>query len=76
MLTGLGGAWLGRATFDAWEGGSALARAASVGALTLILQSAVDYPLRTETLAVLFAFCCGLLAIDRPGVETRRHGRP
>jgi O-antigen ligase len=46
----------------AWgPGGSDLARASSVAVVLLLAQSAVDYPLRTETLACLFAFACGCL---------------
>jgi O-antigen ligase len=54
--------WLAIATLRAWRGGSDLARASSAAILLLMAESAVDYPLRTETLAVLFAFCCGTLA--------------
>ena len=39
-----------------------LAQASSAAIFLLMAQSVVDYPLRTETLAVLFAFCCGGLA--------------
>jgi hypothetical protein len=31
----------------------------------LLLHSAGDYPLRTVTLAVVFALCCGLLELAR-----------
>ncbi len=60
-------AWFIRAAFIAWtrpagsEGG-ALAPAASVVIFLLMAHSAVDYPLRTEAVAVLFAFACGTLA--------------
>jgi mannose/fructose/N-acetylgalactosamine-specific phosphotransferase system component IIC len=55
-------AWFASAALRAWRTGSDVARAASVAILLLMAESAVDYPLRTETLAVLFAFCCGTLA--------------
>jgi hypothetical protein len=58
--------WLAPAAWAAWRRGSGLARAASLSILLLLAQSAVDYPLRTETVAVLFAFCCGLLARPDP----------
>jgi O-antigen ligase len=61
--------WLAWTTRNAWRSGSDLARAASAAIVLLMAQSWVDYPLRTETLAVLFAFCCGVLAIER---EARR----
>jgi O-antigen ligase len=69
-------AWFALAAARAWRrGGGALERAASVSILLLLVQSAVDYPLRTETLAGLFAFACGCLVagrFERPGVNTRR----
>lgn len=63
-------AWYGRRTLAVWRnaGGSAgdLQRAASIGILSLLLHSVFDYPLRTETLAVVMAMCCGLLALPLP----------
>lgn len=53
--------WLGWVA--AVVGGDPLARAASLCVLVLMAHSLVDYPLRTETLATLFAFCCGVLAV-------------
>ena len=57
--------WFLLATWTAWRSGSALAQAASAAIALLMVESLVDYPLRTETLAVLFAFCCVLL-VRRP----------
>lgn len=54
--------WLIPAAWRAWRSGPPLAQASSAAIVLLMAQSAVDYPLRTETLAVLFAFCCGVLA--------------
>ena len=54
--------WFAPAALRAWRSGGSLACAASATILLVMAQSVVDYPLRTETLAVLFAFCCGLLA--------------
>ena len=54
--------WSAAAVFKAWKGHDALTRAAAIAVPALLAQSFVDYPLRTESLAVWFAFCCGLLA--------------
>ena len=54
--------WFALSALRAWRSGTSFACAASAAIGLLMAQSAVDYPLRTETLAVLFAFCCGLLA--------------
>ncbi|MDB5480798.1 MAG: hypothetical protein JWO83_1851 [Caulobacteraceae bacterium] len=60
--------WFIPAACRAWRSGPPLAPASSAAIALLMAQSAVDYPLRTETLAVLFAFCCGVLAAPgRPG---------
>jgi len=62
-------AWFAVAAWRVWRatanGGGDLARAASLAILVLMACSVVDYPLRTETLATLFAWCCGLIA-SRP----------
>ena len=55
-------AWFIAAGWRAWRSGPPLAQASSAAVALLMAQSAVDYPLRTETVAVLFAFCCGVLA--------------
>ena len=59
-------AWGAVAAVTAWRGGDLMARAAGIAVAALLAQSCVDYPLRTETLAVWFAFCCGLL-VKRDG---------
>jgi hypothetical protein len=57
-------AWFLSAALRAWSaGGSNLGRAASVGVVALAAMSSVDYPLRTEAAACLFAF---LLAATTP----------
>ncbi len=62
-------AWFLPATWRAWSReGSSLGRAASLGVLTLAAMSWTDYPLRTEALAVLFAF---LLAAITPSADAR-----
>ena len=62
-------AWFLSATWRAWRpGNSSVARGASIGVLALATVSWVDYPLRTESLAVLFAF---LLAAMTPSGRAR-----
>jgi len=68
-------AWFGVAAWRAWTLGDPMARAASAAILLLLGQSFVDYPLRTETLAVFFAFCCSQLATaGRRQAAPRRSG--
>lgn len=54
--------WFGLTAVQAWRGGTATARAASLSIVLLLAASSTDYPLRTESLAVLLAFACGHLA--------------
>jgi len=57
---------------------SAIAEAGSLAVLLLLVHSALDYPLRTTALTVVFAFSCGLLLdpIRRDGSRSgSRHGR-
>lgn len=66
-------AWIVLRAARAWSpAGNPLARASSVSAGLLLAASVVDYPLRTETLACLFAYACGCLASPPPlaGVAT------
>ncbi len=66
--------WYGRRTWAAWRAGTSrerdLQRAASVGILMMLAHSAVDYPLRTATLAVLFAVCAAL--VEKAGQPSER----
>ncbi|MBV8681987.1 MAG: O-antigen ligase family protein [Caulobacteraceae bacterium] len=63
--------WFGLRVARAWSpSGSRLARASSVSAGLLMAASAVDYPLRTETLACLFAYACGCLVPSRTAAES------
>lgn len=59
--------WLGRRSWTAWRARAStdrdLQRAASVAVGLILAHSLVDYPLRTETIAVLFALCCGVLEL-------------
>lgn len=71
--------WWGRRSWAAWRSGAGwqgdLQRAASIALLVIAAHSAADYPLRTETMAVVFVICCALLdgAGRRP--DTRRPRR-
>ena len=47
-----------------------LQRAASIGLFVMLAHSAVDYPLRTATLACLFALCAAIL--EKAGRPTDR----
>lgn len=59
--------WYARRSWAAWRAPpsreSDLQRAASIGIGVLLVHSSVDYPLRTVTLAVVFALCCGMLEL-------------
>ena len=59
--------WYARRCWAAWRAVPSregdLQRAASIGIGVLLLHSAGDYPLRTVTLAVVFALCCGVLEL-------------
>lgn len=69
--------WYGRRAFSAWRGPATrerdLQRAASIAIGVLVLHSMGDYPMRTATLAVMFALCCGLLELaGRPDRTAER----
>jgi O-antigen ligase len=70
--------WWGRRSLTAWRSppseSSNIQRAASVSILLILLHSAVDYPLRTVSMAVIFAMCAALLegAVGTPDPERRR----
>lgn len=57
--------WFATRTRNAWlaarEPGQGLGLAAAVAILAVLAASMVDYPLRTETIAVIFALCCVVL---------------
>lgn len=59
--------WFARRTWSAWRSqpsrGTDLQRAASIAIASLMIHSFVDYPLRTTTLAVVFALCCAMLEL-------------
>jgi len=58
--------WWLRRSFEGWRrppgSETDLARAGAVVVLLLLLHSATDYPLRTETMAVMFAFAAAAVA--------------
>ncbi|MDP3400988.1 MAG: O-antigen ligase family protein, partial [Brevundimonas sp.] len=69
--------WFARRCWTAWRAPPSqagdLQRAASIGIGVLLLHSVADYPLRTITLAVVLALCCGLLEVaQRPDQTTER----
>lgn len=58
--------WFARSAAQAWTGdarspGGAMRIAGTIAVLVLIAHSGVDYPLRTEALAVVLALACGLM---------------
>jgi O-antigen ligase len=61
--------WFGCRAWSAWTGGAGaqrdLQRASTVAIAVVLLHSVVDYPLRTETMATIFAMCCAILEIAR-----------
>lgn len=67
--------WYARRSWTAWKAPPSregdLQRAASIGIGVLLLHSLGDYPLRTTTLAVVFALCCGLLELARRSDQAR-----
>jgi len=67
--------WYARRTWSAWKAPPSregdLQRAASIGIGVLILHSVGDYPLRTVTLSVILALCCGLLELASRTRQTR-----
>lgn len=74
--------WYGRRFWTAWRADVStqrdLQRAASIAVGAVLLHSAVDYPLRTETIAVVFALCCALLelaVLSEAQLNPKRSGR-
>lgn len=68
--------WFGRRAWSAWRAPAGemhdLQRASSIAILMVLIHSAGDYPLRTETIAVLFALFCGILEFSRLSVPRLR----
>ena len=76
LLVGAFMVWYGRRSWRAWKptvpSESSLQRSASVAILIVLLHSLVDYPLRTEAIAVIFAICCAILESPAPVKASRR----
>lgn len=72
--------WYFRRCLSAWKAPVSregdLQRAASIAIGVLLLHSIADYPLRTTTLAVVFALCCGLLELAGRLGQARRAAAP
>lgn len=68
--------WFSRRLVELWRDPGSRDRAAPAAAaaiLAVLAHSFVDYPLRTITIAVIFALCCALLERRaEPGRERRR----
>ncbi len=68
--------WFSRRLVELWRDPGSRDRAAPAAAaaiLAVLAHSFVDYPLRTVTIAVIFALCCALLERRaEPGRERRR----
>ncbi len=64
--------WWGRASWRAWSGAdaNAYARAATIASAAILVHSLVDFPLRTATIAAVFAMCLALL-VERPPLSSR-----
>jgi len=69
--------WFGRRAWGAWREDAStrsdLRRASTIGIVVILAHSAVDYPLRTATIATILALMCGLLeATGDPASKRRR----
>lgn len=73
-------AWFGRRAWAAWRATTStsgdLKRASTIGIVVVLAHSAVDYPLRTATIATVFALMCGLLGAGDAGFQSRQEQRP
>lgn len=72
--------WFGRRSWAAWRAKPSrqrdLQRASTVAIGTLLLHSAGDYPLRTVTVATIFALCCAILEFAKdPDPQSRSNPR-
>lgn len=70
--------WWARRTWTCWRSPPSteadLQRAASLAVLFVLLHSVADYPMRTETIAVLFALCAAVLErANLPATHPARH---
>lgn len=64
-LLGLFAVWFARRAWTAWRASATterdLQRGASIAILAILAHSSVDYPLRTATMATIFALLCAVL---------------
>lgn len=70
--------WFGKRSLAAWRSGDEradLPRAASVAILIVLLHSIGDYPLRTATMAVVFALACAILEFASRAPSSGRRRR-
>src|SRR5690606_12413055 len=76
LLLGLFLFWYSRRTLAAWRAiGSpsmSMQRAASISIMAVLLHSAVDYPIRTLTMSVVFALVCAILEFGDGSRATTR----
>lgn len=77
-------AWLTWTTIGMWRATAsgrmsaldgAIARAAAIAVVALLIHSALDFPLRTTSISVVFAFACALLVPALDSDERRRMRR-
>ncbi len=77
--------WYGRRLWSAWRAPTSrerdYQRAAGIALLIMLVHSGVDYPLRTATMAVMFAVCAAILEkagrpTDRELADGRQTNRP
>lgn len=71
--------WFGRRAWTAWtappSGTRDLIQASTIAVAAMMLHSAGDYPLRTVTIATVFALCCGLLELAPRAIDPPRRRR-
>ena len=71
--------WFARRAWTAWRappsGTRDLIQASTIALGVVLLHSAVDYPLRTVTIATVFALCCALLELAPRTMDQPRRRR-
>jgi O-antigen ligase len=74
--------WWGARLISVWTNEEAdyYERAATIASAAILAHSLVDYPLRTTSIAAVFAMCCGLMAESRvrtkaPSTDIRGNNR-
>lgn len=68
--------WFGRRSWSAWRASAStdrdIQRASTIAIGVILLHSAVDYPLRTATIATIFGLLCALLEVAGSNEVDRR----